>query len=88
MDYTKVDLPKYLTEKYSASKFDYIVEAVGLSDPSLYTHSDAYLSPKGAFISVGPQPKGMSASELWNIAKTSFAMVRPKIVGGNKAPFK
>ncbi|KAF8911157.1 hypothetical protein CPB84DRAFT_1842406 [Gymnopilus junonius] len=88
VDYTKVDLPKYLAEKFSASKLDYIFETVGLSNPSLYTRSDSYLSPKGAYISVGPQPKDLCPSEIWNITKTSVSMVRPKILGGNKAPFK
>ncbi|KAF9566242.1 NAD(P)-binding protein [Agrocybe pediades] len=87
VDYTKVSLPEYLREKGRTAKFDYILEAVGLSDPSLYTESDAYLSPMGAFMSVGPQPKGISLSEFWNIGKTLFAMFRPRILGGNKAQF-
>ena len=88
MDYTKVDLAKHLSKAYSTSKFDYIVEAVGISDPSLYTWSDLYLSPQGMFVSVEPQPKGLYPSELWNITKTSLAIFWPKFLGGNKAAFK
>ncbi|KAF8968381.1 hypothetical protein BDZ97DRAFT_1916217 [Flammula alnicola] len=87
VDYTKVSLPHYLVKNNSNAKFDYVLEAVGLSDPSLYTFSDAYLSPNGAFMTVGPQPKNMSSSELLNISKSMVAMFRPKILGGNKARF-
>ncbi|KDR81832.1 hypothetical protein GALMADRAFT_152645 [Galerina marginata CBS 339.88] len=87
VDYTKVSLPQYLAENNSTTKFDYIFEAVGINDPSLYTCSDSYLSPTGAFLSVGPQPKDMSLSEIYSFVKSVSAMFTPKLIGGAKARF-
>lgn len=88
MDYTKVFLPDYLKGVAQQSKFDHIFETVGLSDPSLYTRSNSYLSPKGFFISVGPQPKNFSFSEIYHVVKTTSAMVAPAFIGAPKASFK
>ena len=56
-------------------------------DPSLYTQSNSYLSPGGIYLSVGPQPKGLSVSELCNLGKTVGSMFWPSVLGGVKAPF-
>jgi len=87
VDYTKESLPQYLTANGVDKKFDYILEAVGIVDPSIYVRSDSYLSPMGAYLSVGPQPKNLSASELFNLVKTIKAMITPRFLGGNKARF-
>ncbi|CAA7265386.1 unnamed protein product [Cyclocybe aegerita] len=87
VDYTKVSVLEYLESftRTSNPKFDYILEAVGISVPTMYTASDSYLSPQGAFLSVGVQPKDTSLPELLNVAKCFVAMFRPIFLGGNKA---
>ncbi|KAF8162897.1 hypothetical protein B0H34DRAFT_299328 [Crassisporium funariophilum] len=82
IDYTKVSLPEYLTKNAANIKYDYIFDAVGLIDPSLYTWSEAYLAPGGAFLTTGSQPKNLSLSEMWNTVKSVGAMFRPQILGG------
>ena len=86
MDYTSNNLPTYLTESAQDKKFHYIIDTVG-NDPSLYTRSDKYLSPMGAYISVGPEMKVISLSEIGNIGKTLLYMCLPRVLGGVKASF-
>jgi NADPH:quinone reductase-like Zn-dependent oxidoreductase len=88
VDYTSVNLPVYLEQLVlqNGRKFDHILEAVGLSDPSLYTGSGAYLSPMGDYLTVGPWPNSMS--ELGNIFKTVVFMLLPRFLGGVRAPYR
>ncbi|KAG5635903.1 hypothetical protein H0H81_009728 [Sphagnurus paluster] len=88
IDYTKAPLHKYLAANPPSPKFHVILDAVGLVDPSLYTHSPAYLAPNGIFISTGPLPKDTSASELWKFIKTSYVMVMPRWLGGTSRTHK
>lgn len=88
VDYTSNDLPTYLTESARDKKFDYIIDAIGTSDPSLYYLTDKYLSPMGAFISVGPNIRAISLSEFRDMSKNAYHMCLPRFLGGIKASFK
>lgn len=59
IDYTKIGMPlhRYLVQNPPSTKYNLVLEAVGVLDPSLYTSSRPYLAPNGAYISVGPAPK-------------------------------
>ncbi|TFK43001.1 hypothetical protein BDQ12DRAFT_677157 [Crucibulum laeve] len=87
IDYTKLDLAKYLVEHAPSPKFNLIFDAVGLIDPSLYTHSEAYLQCGGIFITSGPLPKNTSA-EIWTLLKTVVALVTPAILGGTRRKYE
>lgn len=84
VDYTKAPLHIHLAANPPSTKYDVVFDAVGLADPSLYTHSPAYLAPGGIFISSGPLPKDMSASELWKVARTIKAITTPTWLGGTR----
>ncbi|KAG1891335.1 chaperonin 10-like protein [Suillus subluteus] len=56
LDYTKKPLHEQLLENPPSPKFDIIFDAVALVDPALYKYSNAYMTPKGVFISTGPWP--------------------------------
>ncbi|KAG5651777.1 hypothetical protein H0H81_007416 [Sphagnurus paluster] len=88
IDYTKAPLYEYLAANPPSPKFHIILDAVALIDPSLYTYSPAYLAPNGIFISTGPMPKNTSASELWKLARTIFALSTPMWLGGTKRTHK
>ncbi|TFK55244.1 NAD(P)-binding protein [Heliocybe sulcata] len=89
VDYTKEPLEKQLTEKPPSPKFHVIFDAVGLLDPSLYTHSPAYLAPDGIFVSTGPQPKGINAKEMKTTAKMLWEIfLRPGWLGGTKRKWR
>lgn len=88
IDYTKAPLHEYLAANPPSPKFHIILDAVALIDPSLYTYSPAYLAPNGIFISTGPMPKNTSASELWKLARTIFALSTPTWLGGTKRTHK
>ncbi|KAF8061553.1 hypothetical protein FPV67DRAFT_1704135 [Lyophyllum atratum] len=89
IDYTKQPLHEYLAANPPSPKFHIIFDAVALVDPSLYTHSPAYLAPNGIFISTGPMPKNTSASELWKVVKTVFAaFLTPTWLGGTPRKYK
>ena len=82
-DYTKQPVHEALIQNPPSSKFDVILEAVGLAYVPFYKHSEAYLAPNGIYISVGPIPHGFgeALSLLWNI------FMRPKWAGGTKRRF-
>ncbi|KAG5643800.1 hypothetical protein DXG03_009623 [Asterophora parasitica] len=82
IDYTKEPIHKHLLAHPPSPKFNVIFDAIGISDPSLYTSSSAYLAPNGVFVSSGPFPKDASAPELWNLAKTVAAISTPRWLGG------
>ncbi|KAG6844721.1 hypothetical protein H0H87_004341 [Tephrocybe sp. NHM501043] len=89
IDYTKAPLHEYLAANPPTPKFHIILDAVALTDISLYTSSPAYLVPNGIFLSTGPMPKNLSPSELWKIATTVYsAYLRPGWFGGVKRRYK
>lgn len=88
IDYTKVDLPKYLTESAPSPRFHIIFDAVGLSDPSLYTSSEAYLAPNGIFVTTGPLPQNSSAAEIWNVVRTLGSAITPWWLGGIRRSYR
>ncbi|KAI0312731.1 hypothetical protein OF83DRAFT_1066723 [Amylostereum chailletii] len=85
IDYTKQDLATYLVNNPPTTKFNAILEAVGLIDNSLYAHSEKYLAPGGVFVSVGPQPGGFG--DIPKIGKLIFDLVRPTWLGGVRRKF-
>ncbi|KAF4578559.1 hypothetical protein EYR36_000366 [Pleurotus pulmonarius] len=88
IDYTKEPLHKYLTSHPPSPKFHAIIDAYGLSDPSLYTHSPAYLAPGGSFVTTTPAPHNVSLTEIRNLFKTIAAMTWPTWLGGVPRDFK
>ncbi|KAG6845017.1 hypothetical protein H0H87_001538 [Tephrocybe sp. NHM501043] len=82
IDYTTRPIHETLLADPPSPKFNIIFESVGLSDPSLYTHSPTYLAPNGVFVSNGPFPKDTSVPELWNAVKTIVAVCTPRWLGG------
>ncbi|KAF4608955.1 hypothetical protein EYR40_001308 [Pleurotus pulmonarius] len=88
IDYTKEPIHKYLTSHPPETKFDAIIDAYGLSDPSLYTNSPAYLASGGVFISTAPVPQTLSMKEVGNFTKTAAAMKWPCWLGGIPRKFK
>ncbi|TFK27372.1 quinone oxidoreductase [Coprinopsis marcescibilis] len=87
IDYTQVGpLHKHLVKNPPSDKYNVILEAVGLFDPSLYTFSKAYLAPNGVYISVGPQPK-LKWKTIWDGLRLT-TMYLPSFLTGFKATFK
>jgi NADPH:quinone reductase-like Zn-dependent oxidoreductase len=81
IDYTKAPLHKYLSHNVPSTKYHIIYDAVGLVDPSLFTHSAKYLAPDGIFITTGPMPRNFSGSEMWNTVRTIGAILVPSWLG-------
>lgn len=88
MDYTQLDVPRYLAEQAPSPKFNVIFDAVGSADPSLYTLGEAYLSPNGIFVTTGPLPQRASVAEFWKLLKTLGAIITPRWLGGTKRAYK
>ncbi|KAI0818932.1 hypothetical protein BC629DRAFT_1278810 [Irpex lacteus] len=86
IDYKKAPVWKQLEENPPSPKFHVFVEAVGVTEPRLYTHSDKYLAPNGIFISVGPTPHGFSGV-LEALHLVAAGLLRPRILGGVKPKF-
>ncbi|EFI28442.1 quinone oxidoreductase-like protein [Coprinopsis cinerea okayama7 len=88
IDYTKVGpLHKYLAENPPSPKFNVILEAVGLYDPSLYTYSKNYLAPNGVYLSAGPQPTKLASFDtLWNTLRFATVFL-PSFLTGYKPKF-
>lgn len=86
IDYTKVGpLHVHLSQNPPTVKYNVILEAVGIFDPSLYTHSKPYLAPNGIFVSVGPQPK-FDLKSLWDGLRLA-SVILPSFMTGVKASY-
>ncbi|KDQ33856.1 hypothetical protein PLEOSDRAFT_1033378 [Pleurotus ostreatus PC15] len=88
IDYTKELIHKYLTSHPPSPKFHGIIDAYGLSDPSLYTHSAAYMVPDGVFVTTTPVPHRISLKEIGYFVKTLAATTWPAWLGGIPREFK
>jgi NADPH:quinone reductase-like Zn-dependent oxidoreductase len=88
IDYSKVNLAKYLVDKAPSPKFNIIFDAVGLIESTLYTSSGAYLAPGGIFVTTGPLPQKGSASEFWQLLKTFGAILTPSWLGGPSQAYR
>ncbi|KAF4578555.1 hypothetical protein EYR36_000362 [Pleurotus pulmonarius] len=88
IDYTKEPIHKYLASHPPSPKFHAIIDAYGLSDPSLYTHSAAYMAPGGVFVTTTPAPHGLSFKEIGYLFRTIAAMTWPSWLGGIPRKFK
>ncbi|KAI0041542.1 NAD(P)-binding protein [Auriscalpium vulgare] len=80
IDYTKVDLAAHLSSNPPSPKFDGVLEAVGLIGNDLYAQSEKYLAPGGVFVSVGPQPEGLS--DAGKFTKLLYNISAPRWFGG------
>jgi NADPH:quinone reductase-like Zn-dependent oxidoreductase len=88
IDYTKMDVPKYLVQRAPSPKFNIIFDTVGSVDSTLYTLSEAYLAPNGTFVTTGPLPQATSVSEIWKLLKTFSAVITPRWLGGTKRSYR
>lgn len=86
VDYTKGPVYDQLAQDPPTPKYRVFLDAVGSSDPLLYTCSAAYLAPGGAFVSVGPQPS--VGGGYSGFARLVLEIVRPKLLGGVNAPWR
>ncbi|KAI0086310.1 hypothetical protein BDY19DRAFT_960779 [Irpex rosettiformis] len=86
IDYKKAPVYKQLEENPPSPKFHFLLEAVGITDVTLYTHCEKYLAPGGIFLSVGPYPHGFHGF-LEALHLTFEAFLRPKFLGGVKRKF-
>ncbi|CZR56206.1 related to zinc-binding oxidoreductase [Phialocephala subalpina] len=72
---------KYLTEKYSQNKFDWVLDAYGIQD--LWFNCPSYLKPGKPFLSIGIQVPGYKYSSLLcAIGKLMSNMLWPRFLGG------
>ena len=81
IDYTKEPLVTFLSDNPPSIKYHAIFDAVGLIDPSLFTHSANYLAPGGIFATTGPLPHGLGIKDIWNIFRTIGAVTIPAWLG-------
>jgi len=90
IDYTSVGpLHTHLAQSPPSTKYNVMLEAVGMFDPSLYTHSSAYLAPNGVFVTVGPMPQHiLSLNTLTQGLKLVGAMTLPSFLTGIKPKYK
>ncbi|KII89280.1 hypothetical protein PLICRDRAFT_139690 [Plicaturopsis crispa FD-325 SS-3] len=65
-------------------KYDVLFDAVGSSSPALYTHSPAYLAPRGVYVSTGPQAS-LSLDTLRTIVSV---FLRPAWLGGTRRAWR
>lgn len=86
IDYKKGPLYKQLESIDPPRKYNLILEAVGITDPDLYTHSNKYLAAGGMFITVGPHPH--SFAEFGQLLHLLSATMRPRFLGGVKASWR
>ncbi|KDQ18540.1 hypothetical protein BOTBODRAFT_28927 [Botryobasidium botryosum FD-172 SS1] len=82
LDYTASPLWNQLSSATTPYQFDAIFDAVGTT--ALFTHSKAYLSPKGTYVSIVPEMNGVFGT-LWGLFETSC---RPTWLGGTPRTFK
>ncbi|KAK0192865.1 hypothetical protein F5146DRAFT_1102619 [Armillaria mellea] len=85
IDYTKQPLHEYFAQNPPSPKFHIILDAVALKDPSLFTHSPAYLAPGGTFVSTGAI-QGLHPFNL--VLKTVLAIIWPSWLGGVPRSYK
>ena len=87
IDYTTIGIPihEYLVKNPPTVKYNVVLEAVGIVDPSLYTYSKPYLAPNEAFLSVGPQPD-MSMKSVWDLIRLATSWL-PSFITGLKAHY-
>ncbi|KAG2157418.1 NAD(P)-binding protein [Suillus clintonianus] len=88
VDYTKKPLHEHFMENPPSPKFDIIFDAVGLTDTALYKSSNAYMKPKGVYISTGPWPDLKSwggSTGVANLLSLGCEILRPSFLGGVNA---
>ncbi|KAI0655133.1 NAD-P-binding protein [Cubamyces menziesii] len=83
-DYTKAPLHEQLAAACPEAKYDVFLEAVGFIEPTLFVKSAAYLTPRGTFVSVGPQSTSLGEyiRFAWNV------ILRPSVLGGTKRKWR
>ena len=83
-DYTKAPLHEQLAAACPEAKYDVFLEVVGFIEPTLFVKSAAYLTPRGTFVSVGPQSTSLGEyiRFAWNV------FLRPSFLGGTKRKWR
>ncbi|TRM64734.1 hypothetical protein BD626DRAFT_567608 [Schizophyllum amplum] len=82
VDYKKAPVHEQLTKNAPTPKFHIIADAVGETDAALYTHSEAYLAPDGAYVSTGFPSGPMTLSTIILALKHVLAAICPRVLGG------
>jgi len=82
IDYTASPLWNQLSSATTPYQFDAIFDAIGTA--ALFTHSAAYLNPKGAYVSVGFEIDKIFTT-IWNILQAQY---RPALLGGTPRKYK
>ncbi|KAF2729358.1 zinc-binding oxidoreductase [Polyplosphaeria fusca] len=82
VDYT-VNEPvhRYLTSKYSSSRFSVVIDATGIQD--IFNNSPGFLVETGSYVTVGPRASRYTYSAmLQTISEMATNMLWPRILGG------
>jgi reticulon-4-interacting protein 1, mitochondrial len=80
IDYTAVDLPRYLSDTFKFARFDLILDCIGSDD--LLTACPIFLKPKGSFVIVGMDVPHTWMGILNKFFKLATAMFLPTFLGG------
>lgn len=86
IDYTKEPLAGYLVKNPPAVKYSAIIDAVGMNDQTLFFKSEAYLAPKGPYLTTSAIPNTMAEFGTV-ISNMSQIFLRPGFLGGTKRKF-
>lgn len=88
IDYTAGPLHQALIKIAPSPKVHLIFDAIGLSDPSLYANSRAYMVPNGLYVNVTPKPS-FTLRGIAEISSLIFrAYLHPRWLGGVPSGFK
>ncbi|KAJ8597885.1 NAD(P)-binding protein [Rhizopogon salebrosus TDB-379] len=88
VDYTARPLHEHFMANPPSPKFDIIFDAVALVDPALYKCSNAYMKPKGLYISTGPWPDLKSWGGSTGVSKflsLGCEILKPSFLSGVNA---
>ncbi|KAJ7504506.1 hypothetical protein B0H11DRAFT_1852923 [Mycena galericulata] len=81
IDYTQAPLVEQLKVNPPSPKFHVMFDAAGLADPALYLNSASYMTPGGAFVTVGAWPNTRTA--IGGMLRQAFeGFFRPTWLGG------
>ena len=86
IDYTTVDLPKYLAEKYGSDRFDMILDNVGSFD--LYNASPKFMKEKGDFMAVALESTSAHRGIFSILLNVVAALCLPTWLGGVPRRFR
>ncbi|KAF2264311.1 zinc-binding oxidoreductase, partial [Lojkania enalia] len=77
---------KYLAKEYSATRFDVVIDAVGVQE--IFNNCPAFLAEKKPYVSVGPRPNNYTVlSMLTILGSMAKNFLWPKLFGGVPRPY-